>query len=238
MRRKSKKYRTEKHPTTADTGELLWRQQVSLRLVMVPLSDAPSRSSSEDSLSNLEMMAETQRAEEIHGVSVRLHDTEISTAAHEVRINSLESELTKTKNDLIQTQHHVAAMEDHRRWNNVKIRGLAESVTTAEIHHLIRRVLSRLFMPKQAKARLLEGCYRLPQPQANSQQTSRDVIVRFQHSPDKQAFLSAVRITTPYQFEGHSLLFYPDISRATMTWWRSMRPPTTVRMQHSRWGAP
>ncbi|CAH2315081.1 Hypothetical predicted protein [Pelobates cultripes] len=149
MGRKSKKYRTEKHPNTADIGKLLWRPQASLRPVMAPLSDAPSRSSSEDSLSNLEMMAETQRAgktkaqsnppvtedrlkvllddlrrhiaadinsfkEEIHGVSGRLHDTEINTAAHEARINSLESELTKTKNNLIQTQHQVAAMEDRR----------------------------------------------------------------------------------------------------------------------------
>ncbi|CAH2221154.1 Hypothetical predicted protein [Pelobates cultripes] len=53
MRRKSKKYRTEKHPTTANIGELLRRPQES---------DAPSRSSSEDSLCNLEMMAETKRA--------------------------------------------------------------------------------------------------------------------------------------------------------------------------------
>ncbi|CAH2314023.1 Hypothetical predicted protein [Pelobates cultripes] len=173
---------------------------------MAPLSDAPSRTSSEDSLSNLELMAETQRAgkpktrssppvtedrlkarhivadinsfkEEIHGVSVRLHNTEISTAAHEARINSLENELTKTKNNLIQTQHQVAAMKDRRRWNIVKIRGLAESGTTAEIPHLIRRLLSSLFAPKQAKAMMLEGCYRLPQLQANSQQTvdtSRD----------------------------------------------------------------
>ncbi|CAH2312580.1 Hypothetical predicted protein [Pelobates cultripes] len=129
MGHKSKKYRTEKHPTTVDISELLWRPQASLRPVMAPLSDTPSRSSSKDSLSNLEMMVETQRAgkpkaqsnppvtedrlkallddlrrhiaadinsfkEEIHGVSVRLHDTEISTAAHEARINSLESELT------------------------------------------------------------------------------------------------------------------------------------------------
>ncbi|CAH2247702.1 Hypothetical predicted protein [Pelobates cultripes] len=86
--------------------------------------------------------------EEIHGVSVRLHDTEISTAAHEAHINSLETELTKTKNDLTQTQHQVAAMEDRRRWNNVKIKGLSESVTMAEIPHLIRRLLSSLFAPK------------------------------------------------------------------------------------------
>ncbi|CAH2221562.1 Hypothetical predicted protein [Pelobates cultripes] len=110
MGRKRKKFWTEKHPTTADIGERLWRPQASLRPVMAPLSDAPSRSSSEDSPSNLEMMVETQRAgkpkaqnnppvtedrlkallddlrrhiaadinsfkEEIHGVSVRLHDT-------------------------------------------------------------------------------------------------------------------------------------------------------------------
>ncbi|CAH2274288.1 Hypothetical predicted protein, partial [Pelobates cultripes] len=41
--------------------------------------------------------------DEIHGVSVCLHDTEINTAAQESRITGLENELTTLKHDLAQT---------------------------------------------------------------------------------------------------------------------------------------
>ncbi|CAH2252274.1 Hypothetical predicted protein, partial [Pelobates cultripes] len=52
MGRKSKKYRAEKNPTTADIGDLLWRPQSSTRPVMAPASDGPSYSSSEASLTD------------------------------------------------------------------------------------------------------------------------------------------------------------------------------------------
>ncbi|CAH2223010.1 Hypothetical predicted protein [Pelobates cultripes] len=68
----------------------------------------------------------------------------------------------------------------------------------------------------------LDGCYRLSPPQATTSRSSRDVIIRFQNGPDSQAFLSAVRSASPYHFEEHSLPFYPDISRATMDWRRSL----------------
>ncbi|CAH2220600.1 Hypothetical predicted protein [Pelobates cultripes] len=75
---------------------------------------------------------------EINGVSVRLHDTEVTSAAHEVRIASLETEIATLRQEITQSQHHMAVMEDRRRWKNVKLSGLPGSIPLTEIPHLIR----------------------------------------------------------------------------------------------------
>ncbi|CAH2321756.1 Hypothetical predicted protein [Pelobates cultripes] len=61
MRCKSKNYQVEKPLLTADIGDLLWRQQASSKPAMVLLSHSPSQMSSEESLSNQALMAETRR---------------------------------------------------------------------------------------------------------------------------------------------------------------------------------
>ncbi|CAH2326992.1 Hypothetical predicted protein [Pelobates cultripes] len=52
----------------------------------------------------------------------------------------------------------------------------------------------------------------------------------FQQGRDRQTFMAALRGKTPLNFEGHSLTFYPDLSKATMAWRRSFRPLTTELM--------
>ncbi|CAH2285070.1 Hypothetical predicted protein [Pelobates cultripes] len=135
----------------------------------------------------------------------------------------------------------MAAAEYRRRWKNIKIRGLPDTVTTAEIPHLIRRLLTQLFSAKQAKLMQLDSCYRLPAPPASARGGHRDVIIRFRNGPDKQAFMSATRNKSPYSFEEHQLTFYPDLSRATLDWRRSLRPLMAVLTQFKvlyRWGTP
>ncbi|CAH2319674.1 Hypothetical predicted protein, partial [Pelobates cultripes] len=115
--------------------------------------------------------------EEISGVSRRLHDAEITTATHEVRLNNMEQELSDMRREQVQTQRRMAAMENRRRCKNVKIRGIPEQIGTVEIPHLVRRLLTHLFSAKQAKLMALDGCYRLPAPPPCSTEMNRDVIV-------------------------------------------------------------
>ncbi|CAH2315099.1 Hypothetical predicted protein [Pelobates cultripes] len=63
---KSKKYREDKPQTTADIGDLLWRPQSSTRPVMVPLSDGPSCSSSETSLTDLRELETLTRSKQAY----------------------------------------------------------------------------------------------------------------------------------------------------------------------------
>ncbi|CAH2328079.1 Hypothetical predicted protein [Pelobates cultripes] len=87
----------------------------------------------------------------------------------------------------------------------------------------------------------LDGWYRIPKPNTGTQGTSRDTIVRFQQSRERLAFMAAIRNRSPYQFEEHSLPFFPNLSRATLEWRRSPCPLTKELLAHTipyRWGTP
>ncbi|CAH2221683.1 Hypothetical predicted protein [Pelobates cultripes] len=176
--------------------------------------------------------------EEISGVSARQHDTEVTTAGHETRLTTLEQELSTLRCEQAKTQHHMATMEDWRRWKNVKDRGLPDTSAMAEIPQPIPRLLTQLFSAKQAKLLTLDGSYRLPAPPASVTGAHRDVIIRFQNGPDKQVFMTATCNKSSYTFEDHQLTFYPDLSR---DWRRSLRTLTVVLTKYKvphRWGAP
>ncbi|CAH2223648.1 Hypothetical predicted protein, partial [Pelobates cultripes] len=242
MGHNSKKYRADRPPSTSDIGCLLWRPQTSTKPVMVPLSDEPSYTSIETSLTDLRELEGKTRGkkadrppepatgslvtedtlkslldelrhniaadisvfkEEPRRVSVCLHDTEVATAAHESQLTDLEQELSLLRRDQAQLYYHMAAIEDRRRWKNVKVCGLPNNIATAEIPHLIRKLFTDLFSVKQAKLMTLDGCYGLPAPPAGSTGVNRDVIIRFQNGPDKHAFMTAIHSKSPYSYEDH-----------------------------------
>ncbi|CAH2224107.1 Hypothetical predicted protein [Pelobates cultripes] len=125
------------------------------------------------------------------------------------------------------------AVEEHKGMRH-------DDIATAQIPHLFQRFLTQLFSAKQAKLMTVGGCYRLPAPPASAG-VHRDVIIRFQNGPDKQAFMTAIRNKSPYSFEEHQLAFFPDLSRATLDWTRTLRPLTlelTIHKVPYRWGAP
>ncbi|CAH2302574.1 Hypothetical predicted protein [Pelobates cultripes] len=161
--------------------------------------------------------------DKINGVSACLHNAEVTTAGYETRLTILEWELTVLRSEQAKAQHCMATMEDRRRWKNIKVRGLPDTVTTAEITHLIRRLLAQLFPAKQAKQMMLDSCNRLPVPPATATGVHRDVIIRFQAGPDKQALMAATHNKSPYTFEDHQLMFYTDLSRAILDWRRTLR---------------
>ncbi|CAH2324523.1 Hypothetical predicted protein [Pelobates cultripes] len=182
-----------------------------------------------------------QFREEINGVSARLQHTELNTADHENRIQTMERQMAALQREQTQAKENMAVMEDKRRWKNIKTRGLPDTLEPAEFPHLFRRMLNTLFPAKQAKAIPLDGWYRIPKPATSTQSNSRDTIICFQQSQDQLAFMAAIRNRSPLQFEEHSLTFFPDLSRATLDWRRSLHPLT--KGTHCpkilyRWGAP
>ncbi|CAH2285840.1 Hypothetical predicted protein [Pelobates cultripes] len=62
-----------------------------------------------------------QFQKEIKGVSARLHNTELDTAARETRIAALEQQLSTIQRSHKQNQDHIADLEDKRRWKNIII---------------------------------------------------------------------------------------------------------------------
>ncbi|CAH2282139.1 Hypothetical predicted protein [Pelobates cultripes] len=53
--------------------------------------------------------------------------------------------------------------------------------------------------------------------------------------------MAATRNKSPFSFEEHQLTFFPDLSRATLEWRRSLKPLTSILTKFQvpcRWGTP
>ncbi|CAH2312214.1 Hypothetical predicted protein [Pelobates cultripes] len=182
-----------------------------------------------------------QFREEVNGFQARFRNSEHTTEAHETRIATLKQSLTKLHHSQTRSEEHMAALEDKRRWKNVKVRSLPDTMEMAEFPHFIRRLLTKLFFAKQAKAMTLAGWHRITGPAKGIQRPTRDIILRFQQGQDRTAFMAAVRHITPLRFEDHDLSCYPDLSKATMEWRRSLRPLTQALAASKtpyKWGSP
>ncbi|CAH2312732.1 Hypothetical predicted protein [Pelobates cultripes] len=164
--------------------------------------------------------------EEISGVSAGLQNTELNTAAQETRLATVEQQLPALQKAHQQQQDHLVALEDKRRWKNVKVCGLPDAVETTEIPHLFCRLFSTLFKDKQAKSMPLNSWHRISRPTTSTPEGGKDVIIRFQQGRDRLALMAATRNKSPLHSEGYSLTFYPDLSKATMDWRWSLRPLT------------
>ncbi|CAH2311643.1 Hypothetical predicted protein [Pelobates cultripes] len=142
MGRKTKKYRADKPPTTADIGSygdpraprgLSWRLSrmghpaiPSDRKSWPPVTEAALKALLDEIRRNIAADISTFK-EDINRVSARLHETEVATAGHETRLTALEWELSMLRHEQAQTQYCMAAMEDRRLCKNVKVRGLSNS---------------------------------------------------------------------------------------------------------------
>ncbi|CAH2275691.1 Hypothetical predicted protein [Pelobates cultripes] len=177
--------------------------------------------------------------EDIKGITNRLGAVEATSTNHTSQIADLLAAIRDMQQKTRQHEQQLAAHEDKSRRNNIKLRGVADSVPEAELPHFIRRLLTELLNPKAAKATILEEIFRIPRPAKAPPAASGDLILQFQSFRDRKVILEVVRAQPTYPFEGMTLSFYADLSDGTLAWRRSMSPFTALLRLHQiryRWG--
>ncbi|CAH2247466.1 Hypothetical predicted protein [Pelobates cultripes] len=92
-----------------------------------------------------------QFREEINGVSARLQHTELNTTDHENRIQTLERQMAALQQEQTQAKENMAVMEDKRRWKNIKIRGLPDTLEPAEFRTYSAVCAIRYFPPNRPR---------------------------------------------------------------------------------------
>ncbi|CAH2219606.1 Hypothetical predicted protein [Pelobates cultripes] len=102
----------------------------------------------------------------------------ISTLESASTTNSQDiGDLHKAVNDLKFKQQkldqRLADQEDTKRQNNLKVRGIAETITEAELPQVITHLLTNILAPTQAKHIILDNLFRIPKS-ANLSYKRRD----------------------------------------------------------------
>ncbi|XP_069614618.1 mucin-3A-like isoform X1 [Ranitomeya imitator] len=133
--------------------------------------------------------------------------------------------LESLQRDIDSLKCNLATLEDHRRRNNVKIRGVSESVKPPHLKNYIHNMISK-FIPDINEPNIIERVYRIKRPVSLPPDVPRDIIVSFFPTwirgklfdlPSEKSFL-----LSPY---GH-LTFFRDLSKDTLKKRRDFSPVT------------
>ncbi|CAH2311005.1 Hypothetical predicted protein [Pelobates cultripes] len=162
--------------------------------------------------------------------------------AVEESVSTIGNEITHIKETLYtMLAVQVSTQGDHLRRNHIKLRGVPAAITQAEQPHFLRRLLATILPPAAARKITLECSYRLPAGPNSPPTEARDIILCCATTQDRITIMNAVKGKTPLAFENAQLLFFQDLTRATLQWRKTMYNLTSrlrqVGIQY-RWGAP
>ncbi|CAH2225287.1 Hypothetical predicted protein [Pelobates cultripes] len=156
------------------------------------------------------------------------------------RTTATENAITALQEQLRQLEEAQEDLNNRSCRNNVRIRGIPETVTIEALGPTLRELFCGL-LPEATPAELLldrvHRALRAPMPNATQ---PRDVIIRVHYFHIKEALMQAAR-NTPLQIEGHQISFYQDLAPSTLRKRRELRPLTQeLTRQHIRysWGHP
>lgn len=132
-------------------------------------------------------------------------------------------------------------IEDRARRNNIKFRGVPESIKPVELTAYLQKLMTTALPSLEPADIILDRAHRLPKPSFLSDQIPRDVIARihFYHIKDQLMQYARQHPALPDLFAGIAL--YADLSQATLTARHNLVPITKILHNHKilyKWGLP
>uniref|UniRef100_A0A8C5QIC2 Transposase element L1Md-A101/L1Md-A102/L1Md-A2 n=1 Tax=Leptobrachium leishanense TaxID=445787 RepID=A0A8C5QIC2_9ANUR len=162
--------------------------------------------------------------------------SEMATAHNDMAgvVETLEAKLQQCLNK-------VADLEDRSRRNNLKIRGVPESIHPRDLGTYVADFFSFLLPGVTPETILMDRIHRLPKPPSAPQKAPRDVILKLHYYKPREDILRALRKPDVLGSQYGHLAVYPDFSKATLQQRRLFRPITTTLRSAGilyRWGFP
>uniref|UniRef100_H2ZT97 L1 transposable element RRM domain-containing protein n=1 Tax=Latimeria chalumnae TaxID=7897 RepID=H2ZT97_LATCH len=140
-------------------------------------------------------------------IESRLSDSDGRLMAAEMKIKSLALDVADFRNRLND-------QENRARRNNVRILGFPEGVEQGSPTRFLGETLPALLKLPEGTDLSFEQAHRSLAPKPVPGQRPRPFIVKLLHFPVKELLLKAARELGKVEWEGHSILFFPDLSKA------------------------
>lgn len=146
-----------------------------------------------------------------------------------------------TGNAITQIKMKIADLEDRSRRNNLKFRGVAESVLPGDLKRYIHQMMTTLLPEFPAQEIVIDRAHRLPKPPYLSEHIPRDVIARIHFFHVKEKLLQLTRQTNPLPDPYAGIKLFADLSQHTLMARRQLVSVTKMLQNHKilyRWGPP
>lgn len=174
----------------------------------------------------------TKFSTELKHVDDRVHYIENKMEECTVTVNDLVDAYNEQRDDTMWIRSKLADLEDRSRRNNLKIRGIPETIPPAELRTYATKLFS-IIAPELSPIELtIDRIHRIPKPRHLDDSIPRDVLMRVHFFQTKEQILSTSRSMPhlPEPFTG--LQLYPDLSQHTLQLRRQLKTVTKALNNH------
>lgn len=131
--------------------------------------------------------------------------------------------------------------ENHSRQNNIRLRGIPESVRPQDLIPSLTKLFNTIF-GKYPKDKIeFDRAHRALRPQSADPSRPQDVVCRVHLYSLKEEIMRKARVTGDLTIEGSKIGLFPDLSRRTLRLRASLRPLLSILQAQNivyRWGFP
>ncbi|CAH2254698.1 Hypothetical predicted protein [Pelobates cultripes] len=177
---------------------------------------------------------------DIEALASRTGDTERTLQEIQTKAADHGRDMGILKDRILFLEDGMEDLNNRSRRQNIRIRGLAESVMPEAILPTITAIFQSLLPDNPGQTIYIERAHRALRPPFPNTNTPRDVIVKLLHFPVKEQLMKAARDRPPV-YQGQQLQFYQDLAPSTLRKRRELKPLTTALLEAGwryTWGHP
>lgn len=140
--------------------------------------------------------------------------------------------------DMISITTKLADLEDKNRRNNVKLRGISESVSNSELIPYIQQIT--ILQSVSNRDLIIDRAHRIPKPKGIPESAPRDIIMSVNFYHIKEELIQATRMShlpEPHQ----TMKLFADLSQLTIQAYERLAPITSILRQNKilyKWDFP
>lgn len=208
------------------------------------LSNLPTRQEMsgmvEDIKSTIKAAVEDLRAD-LGALAGRVSEVEDKEEASRGAIKTLDKIAWSHNRHLVEMSRHLEDLDNRGRRNNLRVRGIPESVEQEEIPTALTTIFNQLLQVPEETPIDLVRAHRALRPKAQEDQAPRDIVCCLADFKQKEEILSKARSLEEICYKGKRIELYQDLSPLTLQQRRALRPLLSVLRDHGipyRWRFP
>ena len=156
-------------------------------------------------------------------MSERLTTTEDQAADHELRINAMETSVTKLQQENKKLRAKLSDLEGRSRRNNIRIIGVPEGEERGRPTEFVSNLIPKLLGDDNfTKPVVIDRAHRTQQPKPPEGSRPRMIIARVHRTQEKEKIRRLGR-QSPMEYEGNRILIFPDYTAEVMEQRRGFR---------------
>ena len=162
------------------------------------------------------MLCISQIKSDVTSIGERVSHIEDKMGDFAVAHNELVDAHDDAEGELQAMREKIADLEDRSRRNNLKLRGIDESVTPAELRIYVQHFIAAILPDIPEGEVIVDRAHRLPKPKFLPEKVPRDVIARIHFFHVKDDLMHFSRKNHPLPAPYSDVSVYADLSQYTM----------------------